>query len=120
MLEARGGVPQGEVLRLSYWIAEMHLAVAEGAVPAGTLEADELHDRMRKGLSMTAGADLLLLCAWVYAQRGEHEDAKFAWQQAKEREGSHRLEVAMPKLAGWMAEYRIDHPEVDQADVEEP
>ncbi|HUJ60059.1 MAG TPA: hypothetical protein VLX92_16250 [Kofleriaceae bacterium] len=120
VLEARGGVPQGEVLRLSYWIAEMHLAVAEGAVPAGTLEADELHDRMRKGLSMTAGADLLLLCAWVYAQRGEHEDAKFAWQQAKEREGSHRLEVAMPKLAGWMAEYRIDHPEVDQADVEEP
>ena len=30
VLEARGGVPTGEVLKLSYWIAEMHLAVAEG------------------------------------------------------------------------------------------
>ena len=29
MLEARGGVPTGEVLKLSYWIAQMHLGVAE-------------------------------------------------------------------------------------------
>ena len=66
VLEARGGVPTGEVLRLSYWIAEMHLAVAEGS---SKLDDTELHERMRKGLSMTAGRDLLLLCAWTYAAR---------------------------------------------------
>jgi hypothetical protein len=133
VLEARGGVPTGEVLKLSYWIAQMHLWVAEHApkmasdgpyraTATGKLEIDEqeLHDRMRKGLSMTAGADLLLLCAWCYAYRGEPDDARFAWRQSKEREGSHRLDVAMPKLAEWMAEYRKDHPDVDQPDEEEP
>jgi tetratricopeptide (TPR) repeat protein len=116
ILESRGGVPQGEVLKLSYWIAEMHLGVAEGKLQ---IEPDELHERMRKGLNMTAGADLLLLCAWAYAQRGEHDEAKFAWRQAKEREGSHRLEVAMPKLAEWMAQYRSQRPDVDDPEPEE-
>jgi hypothetical protein len=115
LLESRGGVPHGEVLKLSYWIAEMHLGVAEGRLD---LEPDELHDRMRKGLNMTAGADLLLLCAWAYAQRGEHEEAAFAWRQSKEREGSHRLDVAMPKLAGWMSEYRAAHPNIDDPEPE--
>jgi len=110
VLEARGGIPVGEVLKLSYWIAQMHLGVAEGRLD---LDESELHDRMRKGLSMTAGRDLLLLCAWLYAQRGEHDDARFAWRQAMDREGSQRLEVAMPKLAEWMAEYRKDRPELD-------
>jgi hypothetical protein len=111
LLESRGSMPHGEVLRLSYWIAEMHLGVAEGKLG---LDADELHDRMRKGLNMTAGADLLLLCAWAYAQRGEHDEAKFAWRQSKEREGSHRLDVAMPKLSAWMTEYRAAHPDIDE------
>ena len=120
VLEARGPVPTGEVLKLSYWIAQMHLGVAEASISLADLDDGELHDRMRKGLSMTAGADLLLLCAWVYASRGEHDEARFAWRQAKEREGSHRLEIAMPKLAMWIAEYRKDHPDVDQPDEEEP
>ena len=68
---------------------------------------------------MTAGADLLLLCAWCYAFRGEHEDARFAWRQSKEREGSHRLDVTMPALATWMAQYREQHPEVDDRDPDE-
>ncbi|MEO6772309.1 MAG: hypothetical protein ABI467_04715 [Kofleriaceae bacterium] len=113
VLEARGGIPTGEVLRLSYWIAQMHLWVAE---PPARLDLDdgELHDRMRKGLSMTAGADLLLLCAWAYASKGEHDEARFAWRQSREREGSQRLEISMPKLAVWMEQYRAQHPEVDQ------
>jgi hypothetical protein len=133
-LEARGSVPAGEVLRLSHWMAQMHLWVAERAPrPAtegsyrteavrGDLEIDEveLHDRMRKGLSMTTGADLLLLCAWCYAQRGEHDDARFAYRQAQEREGSHSLEKSMPKLAEWLADYRQEHPEIEQPDAEEP
>lgn len=113
VLESRGGVPPGEVLRLSYWIAQMHLACAEGELRSGELDDTELHDRMRKGLSMTAGRDLLLLCAWAYAHRGDHDDAAFAWRQAMDREGSQRLEVAMPKLAQWMVAYRAAHPELD-------
>ncbi len=133
LLESRGPVPTGEVLKLSHWIAQMHLWVAEHAPqPVGDmpfadtkkkdLEIDEieLHERMRKGLSMTAGADLLLLCAWCYAHRGEHDDARFAYRQAKDREGSHRLDVAMPKLAAWIEEYRKEHPDLDQPEVEEP
>jgi hypothetical protein len=116
LLETRGGVPKGEVLRLSYWIAQMHLAVAENKLE---IEGDELHERMRKGLSMTAGADLLLLCAWAYAFRGEHEDARFSWRQAKDREGSHRLDVTMPKLAEWMAKYREEHPDLETPDPDE-
>jgi hypothetical protein len=111
VLEARGPVPTGEVLKLSHWIAEMHLAVADNKID---IEDSDLHDRMRKGLSMTAGADLLMLCAWAYAHRGETDEARFAWRQAKQREGSHRLDIAMPKLAEWMAEYRKAHPEVDE------
>ena len=119
LLETRGGVPTGEVLKLSYWIAQMHVWVAEGAIPLGELDDHELHDRMRKGLSMTAGADLLLLCAWCYATKGEHEDARFSWRQAREREGSHRLDVTMPKLHEWMQKYKQEHPDIDAADVDE-
>lgn len=119
VLESRGGVPTGEVLRLSYWIAQMHLGLAEGSIPESVIDESELHERMRKGLSMTAGRDLLLLCAWLYAQRGDHDDARFAWRQAMEREGSQRLEIAMPKLAEWMAAYRKDRPELDERDPDE-
>ncbi len=119
VLDARGGVPTGEVLKLSHWIAELHLCVADGAVPAGTLPDGELHDRMRKGLSMTAGRDLLLLCAWAYAQLQDHDEARFVWRQAMEREGSQRLEIAMPALAAWMETYRKDHPEVDESEPDD-
>ena len=119
VLEARGGVPAGEVLRLSYWIAQMHLGVAEGEIPTAVIDDAELHERLRKGLSMTAGKDLLLLCAWLHAQRGDHDEARFAWRQAMEREGSQRLEVAMPKLAAWMAEYRKERPDLDERDPDE-
>ena len=134
LLESRGAVPTGEVLKLSHWIAEMHLWVAEAsptvspetmfrepqpATKLAPIDDIELHDRMRKGLSMTAGADLLLLCAGCYAQKGEHEDAKFAYRQSKEREGSHRLDVSMPKLAAWVTEYRKERPEIDQPEDEE-
>jgi hypothetical protein len=116
VLDARGEVPAGEVLRLSYWIAQMHLGIADGKLG---IDDTELHDRMRKGLAMTAGRDLLLLCAWAYAQRGEHDEARFAWRHAMQREGSQRLDVAMPKLAAWMAEYKQAHPDIDEPDPDD-
>lgn len=118
LLEGLGGIPNGEVLKLSHWIAQMHLWVAEN--PA-RLEIDdgELHERMRKGLSMTAGADLLLLCAWAYAHNGEHDEARFAWRHAREREGSQRLDIAMPALAAWMKSYAAQFPDIEHADPDE-
>ncbi|HEU4729526.1 MAG TPA: tetratricopeptide repeat protein [Kofleriaceae bacterium] len=116
LLDSRGGVPTGEVLRFSHWIAEMHLGVAEGKLD---LDETELHDRRRKGLSMTTGRDLLLLCAWAYAQRGEHDEAAFAWRQALEREGSPRIEVTMPALVAWMTEYLREHPELEQPEPDD-
>ena len=112
ILDTRSGPPAGEVLKLSYWMAEMHLSVAEDK---SAIDDGELHDRMRKGLSMTAGRDLLLLCAWAYAKRGEHDEAKFSWQEAMQREGSQRLDIAMPKLAQWMSDYRKERPVVDES-----
>jgi hypothetical protein len=94
----------------------MHLGIAEGKLE---IDDTELHDRMRKGLSMTAGRDLLLLCAWAYAQRSEHDEAGFAWRQAMEREGSQRLDVAMPKLAAWMTAYKSSRPELDEPEPED-
>ena len=120
LLDSRGPVPTGEVLKLSYWIAQMHLWVAEGEPPKPEkLDEQELDDRRRKGLSMTAGRDLLLLCSWIYAQRGEHDDAQFSWRQATDREGSMRLEVAMPKLAEWMTAYKAEHPKLDEPDPDD-
>jgi hypothetical protein len=121
VLEARGGVPTGEVLKLSHWIAELHLHVAEDAAGLAPriIDEGELHDRVRKGLSMTSGRDLLLLCAWVHAKRGEHDDARFTWRQALDREGSQRLDLAMPALHKWMEAYKAAHPEVEVADEDE-
>lgn len=118
VLESCGGVPNGEVLKLSYWIAQMHLWVAENPAHID-LDDAELHERMRKGLSMTAGADLLMLCAWAYARRGEHDEARFAWRQSREREGSQRLDIAMPALAAWMKQYEAEYPDIDQPDPDD-
>ena len=38
---------------------------------------------------------------------------------AFEPEGSQRLEVAMPKLAQWMADYRKERPDIDQRPPED-
>jgi tetratricopeptide (TPR) repeat protein len=116
LFDARGPIPSGEVLRFSHWIAEMHLGVAEGKLD---IDETELDDRRRKGLSMTTGRDLLLLCAWAYAQRGEHDDAAFAWRQAMEREGSPRIDVTMPGLVAWMTGYLREHPELEHPEPDE-
>jgi hypothetical protein len=116
VLDARGGVPTGEVLRFSHWLAEMHLGIAEGRLD---IDDTELHERMRKGLSMTTGRELLLLCAWAYAQRGEHDEARFAWRHAMQREGVARIDVTMPRLVAWMTDYARDHPELDQPEPDE-
>jgi len=116
VLDGRGGVPTGEVLKFSHWLAEMHLGIAEGKLD---IDDDDLHERRRKGLAMTTGRDLLLLCAWAYAQRGEHDEALFAWRQAMQREGVPRIDVTMPRLATWMADYLGDHPELAEPEPDE-
>ncbi|MBK7535501.1 MAG: hypothetical protein IPI49_09085 [Myxococcales bacterium] len=99
-LHELGDVPTGEVLRVAHWLAELHLACAEGK---HTLTEPELHERARKGLAMTAGRDLLQLCAWGYAQLGDREQVEFLLGEALDREGSSQLEITMPSLARWLA-----------------
>ncbi len=94
----------------------MHLGIAEGKLD---IDDDDLHERRRKGLAMTTGRDLLLLCAWAYARRGEHDEAHFAWRQAMQREGVPRIDVTMPKLAEWMTEYLREHPELSEPEPDE-
>lgn len=100
VLSELGAAPPGEVLRVAHWLAELHLACAEGA---HSLTEQELHDRARKGLAMTAGRDLLQLCAWGYAQLGDREQVEFLLGEALDREGSSQLEVTMPALHRWLA-----------------
>lgn len=95
-----GTAPPGEVLKVAHWLAELHLACAEGKHELGE---QELHERARKGLAMTAGRDLLQLCAWGYAQLGDRDQVEFLLGEALDREGSSHLEVTMPSLHRWLA-----------------
>ncbi len=99
VLESLGAPPPGEVLRVAHWLAELHLCCAEGK---HALDEQELHERARKGLAMTAGRDLLQLCAWGYAQLGDRDQVEFLLGEALDREGSSHLEVTMPSLHQWL------------------
>jgi hypothetical protein len=95
-----GPAPPGEVLRVAHWLAELHLACAEGK---HSLDEQALHERSRKGLAMTAGRDLLQLCAWGYAQLQDRDQVEFLLGEALDREGSSHLETTMPALHRWLA-----------------
>jgi hypothetical protein len=94
-----GPAPPGEVLRVAHWLAELHLDCAEGKL---SLDEQALHERARKGLAMTAGRDLLQLCAWGYAQLEDREQVEFLLGEALDREGSSHLDTTMPSLHRWL------------------
>ncbi|MEZ4363124.1 MAG: hypothetical protein R3B48_23315 [Kofleriaceae bacterium] len=96
---ALGAPPEGEVLRVAHWLAELHLCCAEGKL---TLDEQALHERARKGLAMTAGRDLLQLCAWGYAQLDDRDQVEFLLGEALDREGASHLAVTMPSLHQWL------------------
>ncbi len=112
-----GEPPPGEVLKVAHWLAELHLACAEGK---HSIDEAALHERARKGLAMTAGRDLLQLCAWGYAQLGDREQVEFLLGEALDREGSSHLEVTMPALYKWLSsgEYTPKQVEEDGGDDE--
>ncbi len=113
-----GTPPDGEVLKVAHWLAELHLACAEGK---HSLDEHALHERTRKGLAMTAGRDLLQLCAWGYAQLDDREQVEFLLGEALDREGSSHLEVTMPSLFKWLAaaEYTPKKPNDSDDDDDE-
>jgi hypothetical protein len=94
-----GASPEGEVLRVAHWLAELHLACAEGKL---SLDEQALHERARKGLAMTAGRDLLQLCAWGYAQLDDRDQVEFLLGEALDREGASHLAITMPSLHRWL------------------
>lgn len=112
VLAELGKPPPGEVLKVAHWLAELHLACAEGK---HAFDEAELHERARKGLAMTAGRDLLQLCAWAYAQLEDRDQVEFLLGEALDREGSSHLEVTMPALHRWLTttEYKPRKPVED-------
>jgi hypothetical protein len=100
VLAELGPAPAGEVLRVAHWLAELHLDCAEAKL---SLDEQALHERARKGLAMTAGRDLLQLCAWGYAQLQDRDQVEFLLGEALDREGSSHLETTMPALHRWLA-----------------
>ena len=114
-LQAVGPVPEGEYLRVAHWTAEMYVwlggdegarALAGDARPALSLSDDEVHERARKALSMTAGSALLGLCAWVHTQRGDDDQAEHLLREAFDRMVDERIERMMPRLHAWMVAHQ--------------
>src|SRR5262249_19776343 len=63
----RPKVPAGDLLRLRHWTSELYISLAEGAHRIGE---DDLHERVRVGLRMSASEVLLGLLAWAHAESG--------------------------------------------------
>lgn len=127
-LDAVGPAPEGEYLRVAHWTAEMYVWLAEDAharpaaagaaapelsSPASSassavsaLSDDEMHERARKALSMTAGSALLGLCAWVHTRRGDDDQAEHLLREAFDRMADERIERMMPRLHAWMVAHR--------------
>jgi hypothetical protein len=105
VLVGRGKLPEGEVLRVTHWLAELHVCCAEGS---HEIEQPELFDRARKGLAMNAGGDLLLLCAWAFDILGDREQVIFLLHEAKQRDRTTQIDVTMPSLAAWLTKQPTD------------
>lgn len=114
VLAELGAAPPGEVLKVAHWLAELHLACAEGK---HQLDEQALHERARKGLAMTAGRDLLQLCAWGYAQLDDKEQVEFLLGEALDREGSSHLAVTMPSLHRWLTTTELRPRRVEDEDA---
>lgn len=99
VLVGRGNVPRGEMLLLAYWMAELHVCCAEGK---HEFTVDELAPRMQKAMAMSAGGDLMLLCAWAYDYLGDAQQAEFLVREAATRDKTARMDVAMPALHKWL------------------
>jgi uncharacterized protein HemY len=102
-LAALGSAPEGEFLRVAHWLAELYVCMAEGD---HDLSDDELHERARKALAMTAGSPLLGLCAWAHVRRGDRDQAEHLLAEAFDRLADDRIEHIMPRLHAWMEENR--------------
>lgn len=100
-LEAMGGVPAGEFLRVAHWMSELYVCLAEGD---HELSDDELYERARKALAMTASSGLLGLCAWAYDRRGDRDQAEHLLAEAFDRLTDERVERMMPRIYSWMEE----------------
>jgi hypothetical protein len=105
VLVGRGKVPEGEVLRVTYWLAELHTCCAAGT---HDIDSAELSDRAHKGLAMNSGGDLLVLCAWAFDILGDREQVIFLLHEARQRDRTAQLDVTMPALAAWLAKQPAD------------
>lgn len=90
---------QGNYLLLQAWVAELYVCLAEGE---HRLDADQLHERARTGLTITGAAALLGLCAWAHYVSGDQDQAGHLLGEALDRRDGQLIERLLPKLHQWM------------------
>lgn len=97
-----GPEPEGEYLRVVYWTVDLYVSLCAGK---HNLDADELHERARKGLTMTAGTLLIALAAWAHSAAGDADQAAHLLAEARDRLTplmEQRMRAGMPALAAWL------------------
>lgn len=112
VLSALGPVPSGDYLRIQRWTCELYVCFAEGA---HAIEPDELHQRSRAALRLSAGGMLVALCAWAHAQYGDHDQAAHLLAEVGERANPDQLAAFCPRLDHWMTAYARAHAGADGA-----
>ncbi len=98
-LDSRGAVPDGNYLRVQHWTAELFVQFAEGRLE---IDDDELWLRSQAALRITGAAQLLALCAWAFAQRGDEEMRRHLIEQAVER-ADPQVAIRLPTLWHWVS-----------------
>ncbi len=89
----------GNYLQLQAWVAELYVCLAEGE---HRLDADQLHERARTGLTITGAAALLGLCAWAHYHAGDKDQGAHLLGEAIDRREGQLIERLLPKLHEWM------------------
>jgi hypothetical protein len=97
--QLRGHLPDGNYLRLQFWVAELYVCFAEGE---HRFDADQLHERARTALGITGAASLLGLCAWAHYTSGDHDQAWHLLSEALDRRPGQLIDRLLPKLHAWM------------------
>ncbi len=98
-LDAVGGVPDGDYLRMQHFVTELYVALADGRMP---FSDHPLWERTHMALQLSAAAPLLGLCAWGYFKLGELDMAWHLLQTAYDRLEDEPLDRMMPLLWRWM------------------
>jgi hypothetical protein len=109
------GQPQGDYLKLQYWVGELYVALAEGS---HRFDGDELHARARIALQGSGAAALMALLAWAEHEAGDRDFAWHLLREAFDRRKQLHLKEGLPLLHNWM-EANAEAAGVDLGEIAE-